>query len=136
MGRTRSEARASLPMPRRARPISPVTAAAAALVVQALTQYAWADAAAIERGRQLAEAHCGRCHAIGSAGESPQRRVIPFRDLHQRAPLDMLDDARKTGVVAGHDEMPMFEIGPRDANNLRTYIESLWPLDARGPRRP
>ena len=85
-----------------------------------------ADGALSDRGRDLA-AKCARCHAIGTADESPHRITPPFRVLGQRYPIPMLVDAARTGVIDGHDEMPMFELGPADTAALLTYIDGLNP---------
>lgn len=92
---------------------------------------AHADPALVERGRLVAEGHCSRCHAIGATGQSPHRIVIPFRNLAQRFPVDMLIDTLRTGTVGGHDEMPMFDLGVADARALVAYIDSLAPPDQR-----
>ena len=112
------------------------TGMAAALALLALAAwlkptFADADPAALERGRQIAEGRCGRCHAVSSTGDSPQRRVIPFRQLSERYPVEMLVDAARTGTIAGHDEMPMFELGAEAIMALLAYIESFAPADAR-----
>ncbi len=39
----------------------------------------------------------------------------------------MLVDALATGVVSGHDEMPMFEFTGEEARALLAYIDSLHP---------
>ena len=78
-------------------------------------------------GAALAELRCGRCHATGSTGESPQRGVIPFRRLHERYPVDMLVDAQRTSNIAGHDEMPMFELTPEEVRALLRHIDALAP---------
>ncbi len=67
----------------------------------------------LERGRAIAAQNCERCHAIGLNDERPHAIVIPFRELHIRYPIEMLVDAQATGVISGHDEMPMFELPPR-----------------------
>jgi mono/diheme cytochrome c family protein len=85
-----------------------------------------ADPSVLARGRDLA-AKCARCHAIGTADESPHRITPPFRDLGKRYPITMLVDAARTGVIDGHDEMPMFELGPDDTRALLAYIDSLNP---------
>ncbi len=88
-----------------------------------------ADAAAqsdpVARGRDIAAARCSRCHGVGVSDESPHPIVLPLRQLHERQPVEMLDEALRTGVIGGHDEMPMFELGREDAAALVSYIESL-----------
>jgi cytochrome c len=86
------------------------------------------DAASqVARGRVLAETRCGRCHATGSTGDSPHRISPAFRTFHEDFPIPMLADAAASGVLAGHDEMPMFEFSPKDAAALLAYIDSLSP---------
>ena len=92
---------------------------------------ALADPIEVERGRLVAEGRCGKCHAIGPTGASPQRIVPPFRALAERFPIDMLIDTLQTGTVSGHDEMPMFELGLDDARALIAFIDSLSPTGAR-----
>ena len=85
----------------------------------------------LERGRAIAEQKCARCHAIGRDDERPHAIVTPFRDLHTRYPIEMLTDAQASGVISGHDEMPMFELSTEDLNALLAYIDSFAPVDQR-----
>lgn len=78
-------------------------------------------------GAALAELRCGRCHATGSTGDSPQRGVIPFHRLHERFPIDMLAEAQRTSTISGHDEMPAFELTPEEVRALLRHIDSLAP---------
>lgn len=81
----------------------------------------------IGRGGAIAAANCGKCHAVGQTDASPQKITPPFRALGERYPVDMLVEAQKTGVVGGHDEMPMFDIGVDGVEALLAYIDSLAP---------
>lgn len=85
------------------------------------------DAALAERGRDLAVAKCGRCHAIDRTDESPHDITPPFRDLHERFPIAMLAAATATGTIAGHDEMPGFDMEAEEIRALLAYIDSLAP---------
>lgn len=85
-----------------------------------------ADAATLERGRLIAEARCGRCHATGPA-DAPPARTPPFRTLGQDYPLDMLTEAAHTGIVGGHDEMPMFRFDMDEITALLAWIDHLNP---------
>ena len=78
----------------------------------------------LERGRVIAEQKCAPCHAIGRDDERPHAIVTPFRELHTRYPIEMLIDAQKTGIISGHDEMPMFELSREDMSALLAYIDS------------
>lgn len=81
----------------------------------------------LERGRTIAEGRCGPCHATGLDDESPHRITPPLRVLHERYPIEMLQRAAETGVVDGHDEMPMFRFSMPDTQALLAYIDSLAP---------
>jgi mono/diheme cytochrome c family protein len=86
---------------------------------------------ALARGRAIAEQKCARCHAIGRDDERPHAIVTPFRDLHTRYPVEMLVEAQATGVISGHDEMPMFELSRSDMDALLRYIDSFAPAGQR-----
>jgi cytochrome c len=81
----------------------------------------------LEKGRTIGEQKCAPCHAIGRDDERPHAIVTPFRELHTRYPIAMLIDAQKTGIISGHDEMPMFELSREDMRALLAYIDSFAP---------
>ena len=85
------------------------------------------DGAVLKQGHAIAALKCARCHAIGREDERPHAIVLPFRDLHVRYPIEMLVDAKASGVIGGHDEMPMFELPREDMRALLSYIDSLAP---------
>lgn len=86
-------------------------------------------AAQVNRGRAIAEAHCKVCHAIGLTDESPTwvNSNTPFRRLHERYPIAMLEEAARTGMISGHDEMPGFDFTLDEVKSLLSYIDSLAP---------
>lgn len=98
-----------------------------ALLSMAAQQAAAQGAAGLERGRAIAQARCSVCHAVSERDASPHRITPPFRELHERFPVEMLEDALRTNVISGHDEMPMFELEPADMRALIGYIDSLAP---------
>lgn len=83
------------------------------------------------QGLALAGEHCAKCHAIGADDASPHKITPPLRDLAARYPIAMLRRAQKTGILAGHDEMPEFDLGKDGVKALLTYIDSLNP---KGPQ--
>lgn len=105
-----------------------VTMALAAIA--AATSALAVDTKVVELGHDIAVARCARCHAVETNDPSPHR-TPPFRELFADYPLDMLTEALKTGVVSGHDEMPMFDLGLKDAQALVAYIDSLSPAEKR-----
>lgn len=103
---------------------------AASAILSAVVLTFPAHAADPKLGAGIAQSRCGKCHATGPKGESPARAAPPFRDL-AREPLDMLEAARHSGVVAGHDEMPMFDVTRAEADALIAYIRNLAPKPKR-----
>lgn len=81
---------------------------------------------AVERGRAFAEQNCGRCHALGLSGESPNAKAPPFRALHERYPVEHLTEALAEGIKTGHPEMPQFdELDAEQIDDLIAYLKSL-----------
>jgi len=81
----------------------------------------------IDSGRVIAKTNCGRCHAIGSHGKSPNPRSPPFRGLAEKYPLAHLEEALAEGIVVGHEgeEMPPFEFSGRQIEALLAYFASV-----------
>jgi mono/diheme cytochrome c family protein len=90
-----------------------------------------ADEPRVMRGRALAARHCAACHAIGNDDARPHDIVLAFREFPERYPIAMLEDARATGTIAGHDEMPGFDFSKGDMEALLAYIDTF----ARGNQR-
>ena len=87
------------------------------------------EADQIAKGREIAEAHCAICHAVGLTDASPTEINVEtaFRLLYKRYPIEMLVEAAKTGSISGHDEMPGFDFTLEEAQALLAYIDSLAP---------
>jgi tetratricopeptide (TPR) repeat protein len=79
----------------------------------------------IRRGKALAEANCSRCHAIGTANESPDRSAPAFRDLRRRYHMLSLRKPITRGIAAPHDQMPQFVLSDNDVDMIVAYINSL-----------
>ena len=45
----------------------------------------------VQQGMALVETHCAECHAIDKSGASPLPSAPPFRDLHERYPVEHLE---------------------------------------------
>jgi mono/diheme cytochrome c family protein len=63
----------------------------------------------IRHGKALAEANCGRCHAIATASESHNRSAPAFQDLRRRYHMRSLRRPITRGIAAPHDQMPQFD---------------------------
>jgi cytochrome c len=79
----------------------------------------------VDRGRAFAQAHCARCHAIGHTGRSPFRPAPPFRTLHQRYPIETLEESLAEGIVTGHPAMPEFRLAPNEIADFIAFLKSL-----------
>ena len=90
----------------------------------------WANSAAAatpaeQRGKTFALVNCARCHSIDRATPSPLRIAPPFRNLHDRYPVEQLGEALAEGFVTGHPTMPEFRLDPDQIHDLLSYLKSL-----------
>jgi len=86
---------------------------------------ALAATTAEQRGKSFARANCARCHAIDRVSKSPLRIAPPLRTLHQRYPIDALEEALAEGISTGHPDMPAFELNPDQIHDLLSYLKTL-----------
>jgi cytochrome c len=84
-----------------------------------------AQAASVERGRAYARSHCARCHAIDGKSASPLALAPPFRTLHERYPVENLEEALAEGIVTGHAAMPEFRLEPDQIADFIAFLKSL-----------
>jgi len=84
-----------------------------------------AHAQNVDRGRAFARAHCARCHAIGPTGRSRFQPAPPFRTLHQRYPVETLEESLAEGIVTGHPAMPEFRLEPNEVEDFIAFLKSL-----------
>jgi cytochrome c len=87
------------------------------------TGVAHADSA--DRGFVFAKTNCSHCHAIGRYDESPLPIAPPFRTLHERYPVENLQEAFAEGIVTGHPSMPQFQLDGAQINQLIEYLKTL-----------
>jgi hypothetical protein len=86
----------------------------------------------VQLGRELARANCARCHSIERSGESPIKSAPPFRSLHQRYPVEYLEEALAEGIVTGHPDMTEFRVARSD-RGLHRFPEDARRVKALGP---
>lgn len=79
--------------------------------------------AAQQRGQAFARTNCGGCHSIGSVTPSPLAIAPPFRSLHLKYPIEMLEEALAEGITTGHPSMPEFRLDPAQINDLISFIK-------------
>lgn len=80
---------------------------------------------AAQRGLVFVHAHCARCHSVTRIGESPLRIAPPFRTLHERYPVENLEESLGEGIITGHPSMPEFQLDPGQVTDVIAYLKSL-----------
>ena len=98
---------------------------AVAIAASLIPQSAVGQDGAERRGRELLEANCSRCHAIGRTGSSPHAAAPTFRTLSRRYPVEGLAEALAEGLSVGHPDMPEFVFQPDDVGAILSYLKSI-----------
>jgi cytochrome c len=84
-----------------------------------------AKAQSVQRGAEFARANCARCHSIERSGSSPFSPAPPFRTLHERYPVETLEEALAEGIFTGHPAMPEFVLEPAQIGDFIAFLKSL-----------
>jgi cytochrome c len=103
-------------------PSRPSAAPIALVAATLLSSMAPAAAENPAQGKRLALTYCAKCHAIDKVSPSPLKIAPPFRTLHERYPVQMLQEALAEGIVTGHPTMPQFSF---DADQVGDFIAFL-----------
>lgn len=82
-------------------------------------------APSVRRGKTFAQANCSHCHSIDKFTRSPLHIAPPFRTLHQRYPVESLEDALGEGLSTGHPSMPEFRLDPGQVGDFISFLKSL-----------
>jgi cytochrome c len=80
--------------------------------------------ALIADGRDIAEAQCARCHAVGAYGDSPNPAAPTFRTVLSRYRADVLEQELIEGIRVTHP-MPDFQFNPQGVHALVAYLRSI-----------
>jgi len=83
------------------------------------------EAASIQRGKELAQLLCSRCHAIEGPGPGAEEKSPPFSTLVPNLTMEGVADQLLEGLPLGHDPMPKWEFSEQQALDLLLYIESV-----------
>jgi cytochrome c len=78
-----------------------------------------------QRGLTFVRANCANCHSIDRISDSPLKVAPPFRTLHEKYPVESLQEALAEGIVTGHPTMPQFRLDPGQVNDVISYLKSL-----------
>ena len=73
----------------------------------------------------MALTHCARCHAVDKVSPSPLAIAPPFRTLHERYPVETLEEALAEGIVTGHPSMPEFRFEPDQVGDFIAFLKTL-----------
>ncbi len=80
---------------------------------------------AAQRGLVFVRTHCAKCHSVDRIGQSPLPVAPPFRRLHERYPVETLQESLAEGIVTGHPSMPEFKLDPGQVGDVIAYLKSL-----------
>lgn len=80
---------------------------------------------AAQRGLVFLRANCSHCHSIDKVSKSPLPMAPPFRTLHERYPIESLQESLAEGIITGHPSMPEFQLDPGQVNDVIAYLKSL-----------
>ena len=80
---------------------------------------------AAQRGFTFVRVHCSHCHSIDKVSESPLSVAPPFRRLHERYPVESLQESLAEGIITGHPSMPEFKLDPGQVNDVISYLKTL-----------
>ena len=99
---------------------------AATILLAVFTSAAAPTKAANPRqGKRLARLYCAKCHSIDKVSPSPLSMAPPFRTLHERYPVDNLQEALAEGISTGHPSMPEFRFDGDQIGDFLAYLKTL-----------
>jgi cytochrome c len=103
--------------------------AALACVVLTLLGTTGAAAQALDpeqqRARAMLENLCGRCHAVGKTGKSPNPLAPPFRRFGEKLYDTDMVQRLQDGLTTIHPDMPTFRFNRHEAAAAVNYLRSI-----------
>lgn len=81
-------------------------------------------------GRDIAEAQCAACHAVGAYGESSDPAAPHLRSILSRYRANVLEEDLIAGIRVAHP-MPVFQFNPQGVDALIAYLQSIQVREAR-----
>ena len=79
----------------------------------------------VPAGKAFAQANCSHCHSIDKFTPSSLAIAPPFRTLHERYPVESLEEALGEGITTGHPSMPEFTLDPGQVGDFIAFLKSL-----------
>lgn len=80
---------------------------------------------AAQKGFTFVHKNCSRCHAVDKTSTSPLKAAPAFRTLHERYPVETLQESLAEGIVTGHPSMPEFQLDPQMVDSVIIYLKTL-----------
>lgn len=78
-----------------------------------------------QRGLTFVRANCASCHSVDRVSASPLKIAPPFRTLHEKYPVESLQESLAEGIITGHPTMPQFRLDPGQVNDVISYLKTL-----------
>ncbi len=78
-----------------------------------------------QRGLVFVRTLCSHCHSVDRISKSPLSIAPPFRTLHERYPVESLQESLAEGIITGHPSMPEFQLDPGQVADVIAYLKSL-----------
>ena len=98
--------------------------ALACLVLGAASDAAQADPEQ-QRAKAMLENLCGRCHAVGRVGKSPNPLAPPFRNFGEKLYDTDMVQRLQDGLTTVHKDMPTFRFNRHEATAAVNYLRSI-----------
>ena len=78
-----------------------------------------------QRAKAMLENLCGRCHAVGRIGKSPNPLAPPFRSFGEKLYDTDMVQRLQDGLTTVHKEMPTFRFSREEAAAAVSYLRSI-----------
>jgi cytochrome c len=75
------------------------------------------------QGQSIVANKCSSCHAVGRFGESRNPEAPAFRTLHERYPIEFLEEALAEGSISPNT--PEFTFSGREVGAIISYIRMI-----------
>jgi len=100
------------------------------LCLALLSNIAWSERAHAldaeqKRAKATLENLCGRCHAVGKTGQSPNPLAPPFRTFGEKLYDTDMVQRLQDGLTTIHPEMPTFRFNRNEAAAAVNYLRSI-----------
>ena len=83
------------------------------------------DQMTVEAGGQLIAQLCSGCHATKAGQASPHEEAPSLRRISRNYPVDRLEEALAEGMMVGHPDMPVFEFGVAEIDQIIAYLNAI-----------